>query len=32
MQAEEAKMILRYLGGIEAQLYDVNRELAELGD
>ena len=32
MQAEEAKMILRYLGGIEAQLYDVNRELAELQD
>lgn len=32
MQAEEAKMILRYMGGIEAQLYDVNRELAELQD
>ena len=32
MQAEETKMVLRYLGGIEAQLYDVNREIAELRD
>lgn len=32
MQAEETKIVLRYLGGIEAQLYDVNRELAELQD
>ena len=28
MQAEETKMILRYFGGIEAQLDDVNIELA----
>lgn len=26
MQAEETKMILRYFGGIEAQLDDVNIE------
>ena len=32
MQAEETKMILRYFGGIEAQLDDVNIELAELRD
>ena len=32
MQAEETKMILRYFGGIEAQLDDVNVELAELRD
>lgn len=30
--AEETKMILRYFGGIEAQLDDVNIELAELRD
>ena len=30
MQAEETKMILRYFGGIEAQLDDVNIELAEM--
>ena len=32
MQAEETKMILRYFGGIEAQLDDVNIERAELRD
>ena len=32
MQAEETKMILRYFGGIGAQLDDVNIELAELRD
>lgn len=32
MQAEETKMILRYFGGIKAQLDDVNIELAELRD
>lgn len=32
MQAEETKMVLRYLGGIEAQFHDVNVELAELQD
>ena len=32
MQAEETKMILRYFGGIEEQLDDVNIELAELRD